>query len=69
MSQARLRDMGASRQSLRQAIGHLDVAPAEGPRRARAREAAEPARPGHWGLIVIALGVLAAAAAGSLFIG
>jgi hypothetical protein len=66
MTQASQRDLGASKQSLRQMIGQLDGQPAEAPRRARTQPLAEPARPARWGWIVVALGVLAAAAAASL---
>ena len=67
MTEARLRDMGGSQQSLRQAIGQLDGA--ETPRAGHSRPTAErvaPTRHGRWWVVLIVLGLVSAAAAAGL---
>ena len=69
MTPARARDLGGSKQSLRDAIGRLDEPEAAAPRRAPAAEPA-PARrlPARVWIVALTLGLLAAGAAAAVLI-
>ena len=70
MPDASLRDLSGSKQSLRQAIGHLDDMQAAhtAPTRRRDEDSASAARI-RWPLIVLSLALLGGGAAAALLLG
>ena len=67
MTDNSLRDLRGSQKTLREAIGHLDDAQAQRATRARPAEvAAAPVRANRVWIVVVVLGLLAAAASATL---